>query len=135
MMSKFRNKLSDEDVRGRRIIVSKEAQISKRIKPHISSLLAGSYYISGRELERLAQKADNGGLSRDEIKTYTALTEAVARLAREEREQEKRLNPQDLTNEQLSELAAQALHLLQPAGEVPEDIEADSDPAGEEEDA
>jgi len=124
-MSEFENNITRGDVSGRRIVVPKEAKLGPRIKPHISQLLQGSYCVAALELKRLVAKAELDGLNSTEMRKFKDLTETVVRLAREEREQEKRFNIADLTEDQFIELSKEAIKFLQEGG-IPKDSEGNT---------
>lgn len=107
--------IKKDDVKGAKIVRPKEVTPGVRLKPHIGVMLADAYTIVGEEFRSLRDRAMNRGLDREEHRQFVQMADAFAKLAREEREQEKRHDPAKYTDEELLVMVEKAKSLL--AGE------------------
>lgn len=83
------------------------------IRPHIDVMLADSYVILKRQLDMLRERALTEELELADLKRMKILTDQLANLAREEREQGKdRYNYTDMDDADIVELIPQALKAL-----------------------
>ena len=104
--------LGKAHVRGT-IVTSRNFAPSVRMKPHIGVMLADAYTVIAEEFRLLRDRAENGSeLSPSEARKFTALADTMAKLAREEREQEKRADPAQLSDDDLLEMLDQAREAL-----------------------
>ena len=96
------------DVRGTRI-VKPSFNPSVRLKPHIGVIMADAYTVIAEEFRVLRQKVENGEeLTPSETRKFVQMADTMAKLAREEREQEKKTDPAQLSDEELVLLAQEA---------------------------
>ena len=104
--------LEKDAVRGT-IVTPRNFTPSVRMKPHIGVMLADAYTVIAEEFRLLRDRAEGGReLSPSEARKFTALADTMAKLAREEREQEKRSDPSQLSDEVLLEMLDQAKEAL-----------------------
>lgn len=84
-----------------------------KLKPHIGTMLADSYNIIHKQLRMYWDKLEAGMvLDREEISQFDKLTSALVKLAREEREQDKREDPANLSDAKLLEMVEEAKKAL-----------------------
>ena len=83
-------------------------------KPHISSMLNDAYIVIQNEMRKLRAKAetDDAGLSDTEAKRFAILSDQLAKLAREEREQLKDDAVNERSDEELIEMMEEAKKTL-----------------------
>ena len=90
------------------------------LRPHIGQLLGDAYHVAAAELAMLRQKTGSGEeLTAQEAGKFARVTDAVVKLMREERAQEQRSDPAELSDAQLLEQAEEAqayLRVLRPEG-------------------
>jgi hypothetical protein len=79
-------------------------------KPHISTMLQDAYTIIQNELGKLKAKAltDDAGFTDTEAKRFAILSDQLAKLAREEREQLRDDNINDRSDDELLEMMKEA---------------------------
>jgi hypothetical protein len=80
-------------------------------KPHLDSLLGLAYSTLWAELKQLEEQTQTRKLEDAEIRRYTALVDALSKLARTEKEANKD-ETEDLTEEELRKRAQEALKVL-----------------------
>lgn len=91
--------------------VSVKPQIKAR--PHISAMLAKAYWIVDQSLDIYANKLMAGGrLDAQEVNTFARLSEVLVKMTKEEREEEKRADPKELSDDELLTQAEQAKKAL-----------------------
>ena len=96
-------------------IASDEAQkprtpVTIKKRPHVGILIGNAHYILFKEIERLVAKVDSGvELSPSESVKFSKYVDSLAKLAREEREQDREDNPSTLTDAELVEAARKIL--------------------------
>lgn len=111
-MNEEDDKIEPGDVRTK-IVRPHSMSPTVRLKPHIGVILADAHTIISEELRALRAKVQRGeGLDRHDLKKFTTYADAFAKLAREEREQEKRNDVTDIPDEDLLELMAKATKIL-----------------------
>jgi hypothetical protein len=89
-------------------------QITYRKRPHIGILLGNAHYVLFKEMEKLTARAEAGQeLTPAESVKFTKYCEVLARLSREEREQDKEDSPEKLSDEELRVAARVALAQLE----------------------
>jgi signal transduction histidine kinase len=81
-------------------------------KPHVAALLGSAYVTLWEELNRLERVALARPLEDMELRRYSKLVEALSRLAKEEREQQRHEKLEDIDLEELLEAAEEARKLL-----------------------
>ena len=105
--------LDTRDIRGTRI-VKPSFNPSVRLKPHIGIIMADAYTVIAEEFRQLRQKVEMGEeLTPSETRKFVQMADTVAKLAREEREQEKKTDPAQLSDEELLILAKEAAEALE----------------------
>lgn len=85
-------------------------------KPHVDVLFSSSYVTAWAELKKLQDKAEDEfgpGLTEEEFRRYVKLVDAVTKLVREEREQQKQEQYDSMTPEELIALAEEAKEVLE----------------------
>lgn len=103
--------ITKADFEQRRVV--KPSQPSVRLRPHIGKLLADSYNLIALELDMLYRKAARGEeLDKEESRKLQGYVDSIAKLAREEREQEKRNDPAGHSTEELVELLPKVAKVL-----------------------
>ena len=104
--------LSRESIRGT-VITTRNFSPSTRMRPHIGVMLSDAYTVIAEEFRVLRDRVENGQeLSPSEARKFAALADTMAKLAREEREQEKKTDPSHLSDEALLEMLEQAREAL-----------------------
>lgn len=84
-------------------------------RPHLGVLMARGYCILEGELRALQEKVDSGqGLDTREAIKFHKYVDALTRLAKEERDQDKDNDPSQLTDAELAVAAREALGELEP---------------------
>lgn len=95
-------------------IVSPLIRPTLRKRPHINTLLGDAYSILYAELRALMDKQDSGQpLDGKDTAKFHKLTDALAKLAREEREQEAKVDPAALDDAALLAYVDRAREVLQ----------------------
>ncbi len=103
--------LGKKSLRG--TIVAPKFTPSVRLKPHIGLILSDAYTVIAEEFRALRTRVEEGrALSPEETRKFVQMADTVAKLAREEREQEKRSDPGELSDEALLEMLEQAKEAL-----------------------
>lgn len=121
-LSKPAPSLTREGVRDGHRLVRPPFKPSVRVKPHINTLLGDAYSILQMELERLREKLEGGQeLSPAEAAKFTRYSDALAKLAREEREQEAKSDPAQYDMDTLLKKAREAEAILVEVIEVKKD--------------
>lgn len=93
--------LSLADVKGKKI-VNPSFSPSVRLKPHIGVIMADAYTVIAEEFRVLRQRVENGEeLSPSETRKFVQMADTMTKLAREEREQEKKTDPSQMSDEDL----------------------------------
>ena len=73
-----------------------------RLKPHIGVIMADAYTVIAEEFRVLRQRVENGEeLTPSETRKFVHMADTITKLAREEREQEKKTDPTQLSDEDL----------------------------------
>jgi len=107
-----KSKLSKDSVRGT-VVHASNFSPSVRMRPHIGVMLSDAYTVIAEEFRTLRHRVESGDeLSPSEARKFAALADTMAKLAREEREQEKRSDPSDLSDEALLDMLEQARETL-----------------------
>ena len=76
--------------------------------------MADAYTVIAEEFRQLRQKVEMGEeLTPSETRKFVQMADTVAKLAREEREQEKKTDPAQLSDEELIILAKEAAEALE----------------------
>ena len=84
------------------------------LRPHIGQLLGDAYHVAAAELSALRAKTAAGDpLTPAEAGKFAKVTESVVKLMKEERAQESRSDPAQLSDEQLLQQAEEARQYLQ----------------------
>ena len=84
------------------------------LRPHIGQLLGDAYHVAAAELAAMRAKTGSGEeLTAAEAGKFAKVTEAVVKLMKEERAQEQRSDPAQLSDAQLLEQAEEARKYLQ----------------------
>ena len=105
--------LDTRDIRGTRI-VKPSFNPSVRLKPHIGVIMADAYTVIAEEFRVLRQKVEMGEeLTPAETRKFVQMADTMAKLAREEREQEKKSDPAQLSDEDLLILMKDAAEALE----------------------
>jgi hypothetical protein len=105
--------LDMSDVRGRRIM-RPTITPSVRLKPHIGVIMADAYTVIAVEFRQLREKVECGQeLSPSETRKFVQMADTMAKLAREEREQEKKTDPAQMSDEDLIMMMDDAVATLE----------------------
>ena len=84
------------------------------LRPHIGQLLGDAYHVAAAELSAMRQKTMGGEeLTSQEASKFQKVTDSVVKLMREERAQEDRSDPAQLSDAQLLEQAEEAKRYLE----------------------
>ena len=84
------------------------------LRPHIGQLLGDAYHVAAAELSAMRQKTGAGEeLTGQEASKFQKITDSVVKLMREERAQEDRNDPAQLSDQQLLEQAEEARRYLE----------------------
>ena len=104
--------LSIADVKGKRI-VNPSFSPSVRLKPHIGVIMADAYTVIAEEFRVLRQRVEMGEeLSPSETRKFVQMADTMTKLAREEREQEKKTDPSQMSDEDLLMMMDEAARTL-----------------------
>ena len=106
-----RSRLSPEQVDERPAVLELRKTLGAGLvrRPHIDTVLTDAYSVLSSQLAKLREKVDLGyELDRDDVRNFAALTEALARLAKEEREQRAADKLDTLSDEELLAMAQEA---------------------------
>lgn len=111
-MSDQNSGISKDMVRGE-VVRYTGTEPSVRLKPHIGTMLADAYTVISETFRQCRDKVMNGEpLDREERMTFVKFTDAFTKLAKEEREQEKRDDPAKLSDVELVQLVEKARKVL-----------------------
>jgi len=101
--------------------LQKARQYRVSLRPHIGQLLGDAYHVAAAELAAMRQKTGGGeALTSGEASKFARITDSVVKLMREERAQEDRSDPAQLSDAQLleqAEAAREYLEVLKPAAD------------------
>jgi len=101
--------------------LQKARQYRVSLRPHIGQLLGDAYHVAAAELAAMRQKTGGGEeLTSGEASKFARITDSVVKLMREERAQEDRSDPAQLSDAQLleqAEAAREYLEVLKPAAD------------------
>lgn len=105
--------LSLSDVKGKKKIVNPSFSPSVRLKPHIGVIMADAYTVIAEEFRVLRQRVEMGEeLSPSETRKFVQMADTMTKLAREEREQEKKTDPSQMSDEDLLMMLDEAARTL-----------------------
>ena len=95
-----------------RLVRARQYRVS--LRPHIGQLLGDAYHVAAAELSAMRQKTGAGEeLTPAEAGKFAKVTDAVVKLMKEERAQEARSDPAQLSDAQLLEQAEEARKYLE----------------------
>ena len=104
--------LSRDSVRGT-VVHASNFNPSTRMRPHIGVMLSDAYTVIAEEFRVMRSRVEMGEeLSASEARKFSALADTMTKLAREEREQEKKTDPSQLSDDALLEMLEQAREAL-----------------------
>ena len=104
--------LSKDSIRGT-VVHARNFNPSARMRPHIGVMLSDAYTVIAEEFRVMRTRVENGEeLSPSEARKFSALADTMTKLAREEREQEKKTDPSQLSDEALLEMLESAREAL-----------------------
>jgi len=106
------SKLSKNDIKGD-VVVAEGIHPTVRLKPHIGIMLHDAYSVIADQFRTWKdQVAEGVQLERSERTAFVRFADAFVKLAKEEREQEKRHDPATLSDTELVDLVEQARRVL-----------------------
>jgi len=104
--------LSKESIRGT-VVHASNFNPSARMRPHIGVMLSDAYTVIAEEFRTMRTRVEMGEeLSPSEARKFSSLADTMTKLAREEREQEKKTDPSQLSDDALLEMLEQAREAL-----------------------
>jgi hypothetical protein len=104
--------LSKESIRGT-VVHASSFSPSARMRPHIGVMLSDAYTVIAEEFRSMRTRVEMGEeLSPSEARKFSALADTMTKLAREEREQEKKTDPAALSDDALLEMLESAREAL-----------------------